>query len=320
MSNKNAIAEFFESFPLYKKMEVDMHFYHPLRFEDFRFKYFCPNEKSLQTFVMTTEPGPLSKLERMLRDSDDIDKLYNPYIVDFKINIVTHLSGLCQYCKEHKVHFLIHTYSEGEVEKMELFQRHFTTTLPADYKKSELKTGKIFIAKVGQLPGHQIKAEKEVYNFLTEENKGFYSKALICISHGFGVGAFAYMRKIVEKEIIRIVEELANDESTGTNDLRALLNQFQEKKQMSLIVDNIYPFLPSSLKILDRNPLKVLYSMYSEGLHNANDEECMDVAIGLDQILQFTIRQLRQEQNELKKVRHVMRNLPDIKKEGKQSN
>jgi hypothetical protein len=121
------------------------------------------------------------------------------------------------------------------------------------------------------------------------------------------VGAFAYLRKIVEKEILKIVKELTSDGAEHSEEIKALLKKYHEKKQIGHLIDSIFPFLPHSLKYLDSNPLKILYGYLSEGIHNLSDEQCLDHAIKLDKLLQFTIKKLREEQNEGKEIREIMK-------------
>ncbi len=193
----------------------------------------------------------------------------------------------------------------------------FQHTLPSDYqprvesipKKTTLDESKLFIRKIGQWPSHQIKADKEILSFLTEDDKGYYNKALICISQNYGVAAFAYLRKIVEKEIVRIIELLAEDANQEGEQIKSLLSEYRTKKQMAPLVENIFPYLPSALKSLGDNPFKLLYGYLSEGLHNLSDEECLKKAVGLDKLFQFTIRKVREEQSQVREIKELMKGL-----------
>ena len=64
---------------------------------------------------------------------------------------------------------------------------------------------------------------------------------------------------------------------------------------MTTLIEGIYKHLPSSLKSLGTNPLKISHAHYSEGIHSDTEEVCLNKAISLDIILKFTIKKLNEE-------------------------
>ena len=78
---------------------------------------------------------------------------------------------------------------------------------------------------------------------------------------------------------------------------------------MANLVEGTYQHLPSSLKSLGANPLKILYSHLSEGIHKDSEEVCLQKAFGLDTILRFTIKKLNEEKHEIKEIREVLKSL-----------
>jgi hypothetical protein len=309
MAETNSLAKLLQSEPLYRKIEVEKKYWHPEQISGTTFQFFCPDDASIQTFKLSLAP---ENVMTAYNNSSFYDKdLLNPFTDKKSIESIQYYTGKCQYCNKYQVHFLLHLFSEGEVHK-ELFDTYpvtFTTPESAAYRKSLEDNSKFFVRKLGQWPSFQIKPDSTLYNFLDADDRDYYNKGLICLSQNYGVAAFAYYRRIVENEIIRIVEELTKQETSNTDNIKSLLKEYQAKRHLGPLVENIFPYLPNSLKILNDNPFKLLYGYLSEGLHSHSDEQCLSYALALDRILQFTVKKLREEQNELAEIRQIMKGL-----------
>jgi hypothetical protein len=101
-----------------------------------------------------------------------------------------------------------------------------------------------------------------------------------CESQGLGIGAFVYYRRVVENQknrildrIITVSEKLAVDEET-IETLRAAQQETQFKKA----VDSVRYAIPQSLLINGQNPLTLLHSALSGGLHDKTDSRCLELA------------------------------------------
>jgi len=96
MADKEKISELFKSFPLYKKLEVESPFLtNPIDIDDLTFMFFCPNEKSEQTFKIQLEPEFINRYGSQLKDE------LNAYIDNERKHIfVFNYSGTCQYCNK----------------------------------------------------------------------------------------------------------------------------------------------------------------------------------------------------------------------------
>jgi len=296
MSTKNTIASILENEPLYRKLEIDIKYWNPHFVTGISFQFYCQNESSVRTFKLALAP---EKLIKSLSGSEYVES-FKPFKSETEIEYVQYFVGHCQSCNAYTVYFLLHVFSEGEVQK--------SLVEPSLFFSKDLKnvTGKLMIRKVGQWPSFQIKPDSAIYSFLKKEDKEYYSKALICLSQNFGVAAFAYLRKIVESEIVNIVEELSKTNIADSEKIASLLDEYKKNKQTGRLVESIYSYLPNNLKVLGDNPFKLLYSYLSEGLHNHSDEECLSYALALDKLLVFTIKRVKEEQNELKEIRAIL--------------
>lgn len=121
--------------------------------------------------------------------------------------------------------------------------------------------------------------------FLSKEDQENYKKALICRSQSYGIGSFAYLRRIVENEMINLVEALSNIPRKESEDIKLLLTKFRTDHVMKTLIEGIYPYLPNSLKTIGDNPLKALYSQLSGGIHEFSDDECLGKAENMDVLL-----------------------------------
>ncbi len=296
MTDKEKIADLFSSQPLYKKVVVDRNFFdHPTSIDELTFSFYCPNEKSNQTFKLTLEP------ERIIKELWGATSSSKNYFDTFdhsdsKYKFTQHYSATCQYCQKYKADFLIQVETNKSVPVNRVSTEDFQEPLQ-------------IVKKIGQFPAFEIKPDKDLIGFLTEEDKGNYKKALICRSQDYGVAAFAYLRRIVENEMIRIVEDLSKIDKPESIQIKALLKTFKSNHIMTNLIDGLYTYLPASLQSLGDNPLKVLYSQLSGGIHEFSEEECSQKASTIDTLLKFIVKKINEENSEVRGARDAIKNL-----------
>ena len=149
-----------------------------------------------------------------------------------------------------------------------------------------------WLMKVGQYPAWEINGEKNLEDMLGQY-KSYYKKGLICESQGYGIGAFGYYRRIVEE----IIDELLDDIKTLINGKELeIYNEALEKTKKTIVAQEkihlVKELLPPILRPDGMNPLQVLHSVLSEGLHAKSDEECLDYADQSRNIIIFLINQV----------------------------
>lgn len=131
------------------------------------------------------------------------------------------------------------------------------------------------IRKVGQLPAYSITPDKEVERFLEETDRSYYRQAIMCISLSYGIAAYSYLRRIVETEIVRIVEHLIELELPEKEQIQSAYSKFLRDHQMDPFLAKIDEYLPKELKVVHDFPLKVLYSELSLGIHSYEEDVCL---------------------------------------------
>lgn len=150
--------------------------------------------------------------------------------------------------------------------------------------------------KSGQYPPLEISVSKDIETKLGKELSALYKKGKINYSHGLGIGAMSYYRRVIEdkmkdmlKEIEQFVPEAQKHEYIeaikGVKDLHS----FEQK------ADVIYEAMPAILRPPSGNYLKLLFSAVSENLHNKSDDECLEIAEEVSTLLELVISKLNQE-------------------------
>lgn len=290
-------ADFLITKPLYYKIKAvenltkysSAAFIDHLDFKDKPFKFLCPKEDEIQTFKTGYgEKGSYPRISTIIRE--DENKL--PYTFDDKtrkLDFKLHIHGICQSCNS-TIDFLIRTTSDKEWDK-----------------RNEGLT--IYLQKVGQFPAYDININNNLKKYLNEEDQVNYKKALTCLSISYGVGSYAYFRRVIENEIKRIIKDICELEFDGVEFVKSALEDFDRDFQMSKLIDVINKYLPKSLKELGDNPIRLLYEQLSGGIHEFTDKECINKAVSIDVLLNYVIKKVNEEKYQLNDVRNAMRHL-----------
>jgi tetratricopeptide (TPR) repeat protein len=155
-----------------------------------------------------------------------------------------------------------------------------------------------YMRKVGQNPPWSIKMEKNLEKMLGE-HADFYKKGLVCESQGYGIGAYAYYRRIVETiidQLLDLIPELleAEQQQQYKEALKKTKEATRAKDKIAIVKD----MLPSSLIAEGYNPLGIIYKSLSEGIHALSDDDCLVQAELIRTSLNFLVDEiLRKKQN-----------------------
>ena len=124
-------------------------------------------------------------------------------------------------------------------------------------------------------------------------------------NRGFGIGAFAYYRRVVENQKGRIIEEIGKV-ARRLGAKPAVLKTFEEaakETQFATAIDSVKSAFPEMLLIYEQNPLTLLHKALSEGLHAQTDGECLELAQDIRLVLTELAERISQalkEEAELK--------------------
>jgi hypothetical protein len=147
--------------------------------------------------------------------------------------------------------------------------------------------GAYFAYKFGEYPPFGPHIPSRVIKLIGDEIE-IFQKGRRCENQGLGIGAFAYYRRVVEAKKNRLIEEIikvAEKIKVNPSSIE-ILKQAKEEVHFSNAVDKIKDAMPSTLLIDGHhNPLKLLHSALSDGLHAKTDEECLQFAQSIRLVL-----------------------------------
>jgi len=157
--------------------------------------------------------------------------------------------------------------------------------------------------KIGESPAFGAPLPEKLLKLMGSERDYFF-KGRRSETQGLGIAAFAYYRRVVEQRKTQIIEQIIRiatkmgAESTVLADLEKAKNE----KQFSAAVDAIQHGIPESLRINGHNPLKLLHSALSEGLHAQTDDTCLELATSIRVVLTELVERMESALKEEKEL------------------
>jgi hypothetical protein len=155
--------------------------------------------------------------------------------------------------------------------------------------------------KVGQDPPMEIEPPSELG--LDREDRDFYKKAWSCRNFDFGLGALAYLRRVVENrmdDLLDLIAETAKTEGRFTEELQVQLEAVKRENQFTKKIDYSSLILSDRLKPGGRNPLGRLHGLTSEGIHAMPEDKCIDLFDECVTVFEYFFAELRRELAERK--------------------
>src|SRR5579872_5958077 len=207
----SAFSELFAEYPLYRKAE----FFDTLEkdqavsvFEVLQtraYKHHCPNENDFQTFRFNQKYGS----QLLFHEKEIAPGLLNKKgLIDYSFS----MQAKCQFCG-FPMSFYLNVFSESVRQKGMPFPT-------------------VFIRKVGQWPAIVRSPGKEVYNYISPEDRELYGKALDNLAFSYGIGAYAYLRRIVENEIKRLIKDISEIEYEGAEKVKQAWAAYNSNHQI----------------------------------------------------------------------------------------
>lgn len=145
------------------------------------------------------------------------------------------------------------------------------------------------ITKIGQYPSLADLATIEIRKYRSILGNDLwleFSKAVGLTSHGIGIGAFVYLRRIFEN----LVEEAHQKQLAPNGWDEDLYKKSRMDKKISLLKHSLPDFLVEN---------KSVYSILSKGIHELKEDECLGIfpkiKLGIELILDEKLEQLQRE-------------------------
>lgn len=203
------------------------------------------------------------------------------------------LSLDCSVCKKETTwaHSATHEVQRGRVHA---YVCHRCRNNAVQYFVIQITNGAYM--KVGQYPRQSVRVPNNVEKRLGASTD-FYQKALTSRSEGYGLGAVAYFRRVVEdktNELIDVVADAAAAYGVPEKDVetvRAAKDEkvFEDKLKIAAQA------MPGVLKPDGANPLQALHGILSAGIHSQTEEECLQMAEEIQEIFEYLFVRLRTE-------------------------
>lgn len=174
--------------------------------------------------------------------------------------------------------------------------------------------GKVRFRKLGQSPAQSIEPSREVLKTLNQATATLLRKGLTSLSHGYGLGALGYFRRVVEDASAELLElfaakAAAEGDAAAAERIRAAKSGQRVEDRLKTAADA----LPATLRPGGVNPLAALYGHYSKGIHGLTDDECLEVARQLYGTLEYTLRNWRQQMEEAEQFRKAVQSAAGAK-------
>ena len=161
------------------------------------------------------------------------------------------------------------------------------------------------LIKIGQYPSladFDSQDIKQYRSVLDKQNFADFRRAIGLHAHGVGIGAFIYLRRILEK----LIEEARAKARSEPNWDEETYNRSRMVEKIEQLQDH----LPSLLI-----EMKSIYSIMSKGVHSLSEEECLEyfkpLRIGIELILEQKLEQLREAQK-LQKIAEAKQAISSI--------
>jgi hypothetical protein len=284
--------EFYRDYSLYRQCKIDSH-----QQKEPPFLSFCDVCDSDQTFV------PVSQINWPPIILNPTNPLSSPEPLRFALPYPSPILN----SKHHTI------ASDDQIQNMRYFcaacgkfERTFLLRFNDDMTSVE---------KIGQFPRWSTEIGKPLQNILGDY-KNIYRKGLDCEAESYGIGAYAYYRRIIELVIGKLIETLKDslseeERATYIDALEATQRNIVAKEKIELIKD----MLPGFLRPDNCNPLAALHDILSEGIHDLSEEECLEYAKTIRTILEFLVDQIENHKNIQKGIKESMKKLLNKKSE-----
>jgi hypothetical protein len=163
--------------------------------------------------------------------------------------------------------------------------------------------------KFGELPEYGPPTPSRLVKLIGPDRELFL-KGRRCENQGLGIGAFVYYRRVVENQKNRILDEVINQKLNAAKDAIDELEAAKAEIQFSKALANVKTSIPQALLINGHNPLALLHSALSDGLHDRNDSQCLEIAssirIVLGELSERLAQALKDEAELTRALSHLM--------------
>lgn len=181
------------------------------------------------------------------------------------------------------------------------FQKTFALLTFSTVEKPNFPTEAM---KIGEYPGFGPPVRSNIYK-LVGRDRDMFLVGWSAERQGMGIGAFAYYRRVIENQKVAILTEIQKAVQTlqPTSSLIGELEAAKGETQFTRAIDSIKHTLPDALFIEGQNPLTMIHTALSKGIHELPDDECLLLAKAVRTLLvelSDRITQIRKDNSEVR--------------------
>lgn len=173
------------------------------------------------------------------------------------------------------------------------------------------------VFKYGETPRFGPPTPASVSKMLGDE-RDYYYRGQSAEAQGLGIAAFAYYRRVVDHRRVAIIDSILKvaEQNGESQELLGELKAARAETRFTEAVNKIKHAIPQSLMIAGENPLLLLHSALSDGLHDRSDSECLELAqhvrIVLSELIERAALALK-EDKDLAAAVAALRRMPGAK-------
>jgi len=170
-----------------------------------------------------------------------------------------------------------------------------------------------FSFKFGEFPTYGPPTPSRLIKLIGPDRDSFL-QGRRCENQGLGIGAFVYYRRVVENQKNRIIDEIikvAKKLNATAEDIKEL-EDAKAENQFSKSLSMVKKGIPQALLINGHNPLQLLHKALSEGVHDRNDEECLELASSVRVVLAELSDRLGQALKDEAELNHALNKLLNV--------
>jgi len=201
----------------------------------------------------------------------------------------------CANCKEQTIYFCYSWYEEAKIAM------------------AGKQLGVSVFRKYGQWPAIEQRVKKELEKALGMQDLKFYKTALRLRNFGNGIGAMAYMRRVIENHMNEMIDILKEESEKMAHAGRIAKQEIADKEEPATqgIPKQEIPKQEIPSRFLDKvdyaaklfpaaiapegypNPMKPLYTLASDAIHNLPEVEAVTIFDECRKVFEYVFSSLR---------------------------
>jgi DNA-directed RNA polymerase subunit RPC12/RpoP len=172
------------------------------------------------------------------------------------------------------------------------------------------------VQKIGQHPPLEELAPEALQSALDTEDLALYKTAIRLRNFGLGLGAIAYLRRVVENRMNDMLDVLyaAAQEHNASSEILSKVSDVKADRRFSAKIDYAADLMPEHLRPAGQpNPIAILHELASEGLHSKSEGECVEIFDRCRKVFDYVFARLRVQMADAKEF---VTGLADLARKG----